>query len=246
LDPYDPDSWRSALGGLRAARCSLAPVWPRERLLQGEPGDLLLLRADSLARAASSSGATLWIEVGGDPDALALLRAHGVALTPVQDGPLLAPWNDGNAPGVRSVQRLTVPDGRDAPWLLDAYLDWLDGLPGVRVERGPSELCFHVSGVRALRFGAGQLSPTRAWLPLVGGRLASNHPQDPGSLELRLLPGGREALIAVHHYRPRLPWTLYRASQAQAHLLAVAGFARFLRGQRHRPLGGSHAPGAGP
>ncbi len=231
LDPYDPDSWRRALEGLPAARCSLAPVWPRERLLQGEPGDLLLLRADSLARAAQDSKASLWIEVGADRQVLDLLRAHGVTLTPAPDAPLLAPWSGGNVTGVRSVQRLSVPSGRDAAWLLDAYLDWLDGLPGIRVRRTASEIGFHAAGLRALHFGAIQRSEGRAWLPLLGGRLSSEHKGDPCSLELRLLPGGREAMIAVHHYRPSLPWALYRATQAKVHLLAVEGFSRSLEGR---------------
>ncbi len=231
LDPYDPDSWRRALEGLAAARCSLAPVWPQERLLQGDPRDLLLLRADSLARAAADSGAVLWIEVGADPHALALLRAHGVSLAQAPDANLLAPWNGGNVPGVRSVQRLSVPNGRDATWLLDAYLTWLGDLPGVRVRKGPSEVRFEAAGVALLRFGPAQESEGRAWLPLLGGRLSVNHPGDPGRLELRHLPGGHGAMIAVHDYKPRLPRALYRATQAQIHLHAVEGFARSLEGQ---------------
>ncbi len=228
LDPYDPASWRQALEGRRAARCSLAPVWPGERLLQGEPEDLLLLRADSLARAAREVGAKLWIEVGANPSALSLLRGYGLQLELVPDAPLLGPWSGGNVTGVRSVQRLSVPEGRDAAWLLEAYLGWVDGLTGVRVRRGEAGTSFDLLGLEVLRFGAHQHSEGRAWLELHGGRLAANHPGAPGSLELRLLPGGREALIGIHHFRPSLPWALYRLTQARAHLLVVDGFARSL------------------
>jgi hypothetical protein len=228
LDPYDPDSWRQALDGLEAARCSLAPAWPRERLLQGEPRDLLLLRADSLARAARATGSRLWIEVGADPAALGLLRAHGVELGQAPNAPLLAPWNGGNVPGVRSVQRIPVPGGRDAAWMLEAYLAWLHRLPGIRVRRDEAGVSFHGAGLELLSFGPPQRSENRAWLTLSGGRLASPRAAEPSSLELRVLPDGAQALMAVHHYQPSLPWPLYRASQAPIHLWAVAGYARSL------------------
>jgi hypothetical protein len=228
LDPYDPDSWRQALEGLPAARCSLAPAWPRERLLQGDPLDLLLLRADSLARAARATGARLWIEVGADPAALALLRAHGLELRQAPDAPLLAPWSGGNVPGVRSVQRLGVPPDHDAKALMERYLAYLHGLPGVQVQRDEDGVRFLGGGLELLRFEPVQLEDGRAWMILRGGRLAHQHPSEPGVLELRVLPGGEHALIAVHHFRPSLPWPLYRATQAPVHLLAVAGFNRSL------------------
>jgi hypothetical protein len=229
LDPYDPASWRRALAGLPRARCSLAPVWPAERLLQGSAEDLLTLRADSLARAARAEGSAVWIEVGADPLVLALLEAHGVRITRAPDAPLLAPWCGGNTPGVRSVQRLAVPPGRDAAWLLGAYLDWVDRLAGIRVRRATDQTRFEAAGLTALRFGPVESTGDRALMPVLGGHLCANHTGNPSTLELRLLPDGRQALMAIHGYQPSLPWTMYRLSQAPIHVRVAEGFARSLR-----------------
>ena len=42
--------------------------------------------------------------------------------------------------------------------------------------------------------------------------------------------GGRVLIVAIHDYRPALPWPLYNLSQALIHLGAMRGFARYLAG----------------
>ncbi len=228
LDPYRVSAWRRRLGGLTHARCSLAPPHPPERLLQGEPADLLALRADSLGRAASTTGTAVTLDGAPDGQARSLIEAHGVSVVATGDGPALGPWGDGSPPGVRSVQRLTVPPGRDAAWLCDAYLGWVDRLPMVGVRARPDRVDFLLGGVSILTFTPRIRGPSRTQLTLVGGRLARNSAGVPGSLEVRLLPDGVHALIGVHDYLPTLPWPAYRATQAVLHPLVVAGFAASL------------------
>ena len=50
----------------------------------------------------------------------------------------------------------------------------------------------------------------------------------PGQLEFRSVLGGRHVLAALHHYRPRLPWRLYRLTQARVHLWVMRAFGRHL------------------
>ena len=228
LDPYRISGWRHALGGLVGARCSLAPMTPSERLVQGDPGDLLLLRADSLGRAAAATATAVHLVDAADPRARAVLDAHGVRASDDRTAPMVAPTLRGSRAWVRSVQPLPLPPGRDAAWLMEAYLDWVNRLPLVTVVRDERGTAFTVRGSDVLRFGHAQTSPDRVWLPLIGGRLAANTPRQPGRLEVRVLPGAFGALLAVHDFHPRLPWFAYRSTQATIHPFVVRGFARRL------------------
>lgn len=137
---------------------------------------------------------------------------------------------------VRSVQRLPLPPGRDAKWVMDQYLAWLprrlapfikvqvDG-PRVRfsvLARRPVLLEMHVSTERS--------SDDRMLLYITGGLLASR--EDRGRLEFRITRDGRSVLAAIHNYRPSLPWYIYVFTQARLHLMVMHAFGRHLAGHR--------------
>ncbi len=136
-------------------------------------------------------------------------------------------------PTARSVQRLPLPPGRDAAWLAAEYAAWLpEALRGlVRVERTGTGLFFLARGVRRplleLSYRADRSGPSRALFGVTGGLLAGRGIGFP-RLEFRTVPGGRDALAAVHEFRPRLPWWLYTRTQARAHAWVMWRFGRHL------------------
>jgi hypothetical protein len=69
-------------------------------------------------------------------------------------------------------------------------------------------------------------TPDRTLLYITGGRLT--RPEGRGRLEFRSLEVGDCVFAAIHDFVPRLPWFIYRATQAQAHLWVMWRFGRHL------------------
>jgi hypothetical protein len=70
--------------------------------------------------------------------------------------------------------------------------------------------------------------PDRELFRIEGGALVAASNESHARLEFREVLDGSAVLAAIHDYRPRLPWWLYNATQAQAHLAVMRGFARHL------------------
>ena len=136
---------------------------------------------------------------------------------------------------VRSVQRLVLPRGRHARWVAMEYFRWLQDAamrPFLRVdlseEGAHARIC--IAGTKRslleLRFSPERSSDDRPLLYIVGGALSKDDGR--GRLELREMRGTRIMLAALHDYIPRLPWFVYRRTQALAHLWVMWRFARHL------------------
>ncbi len=135
--------------------------------------------------------------------------------------------------GVRSVQRIPLPQGRDAEWAAHEYMRWLpDGLwPGLRVDVDAARTCsfFTPHGKRpllVLRFATERSASDRQLFYVVGGLLA--RPSRRGRLEFRVTPDGQHLLTAIHEFVPALPWWLYRISQALVHRFVMRRFGAHL------------------
>jgi hypothetical protein len=63
-------------------------------------------------------------------------------------------------------------------------------------------------------------------LRIVGGTLVLDTKS--GYLEFRSTLEQSTLLVAIHDFSPSLPWWLYRATQAQAHLFVMRRFRRHL------------------
>ena len=140
---------------------------------------------------------------------------------------------------VRSVQRLPLPADWDADATAEEYGRWLTrryrGL--LRVDRGEEgdegAVRFFVAGLRVPLL---VLTPTpftdsaglRRAFYITGGLLAKNV-DPPGRLEFRAIPGLGCQIAAIHGYAPRLPWPVYRLTQARIHLHIMRAFAAYLR-----------------
>ena len=137
---------------------------------------------------------------------------------------------------VRSVQRMSLPAGRDAAWAADEYVRWLPRALWwlLRVEVEPDRSCrFYARGLSSpllvLTHVPDRSTPDRQLFYVSGGLLVSAASR--GRFELRLVSGGRALLTAIHDFAPRLPWWLYVATQARFHGWVMSAFARHLRKQ---------------
>lgn len=137
---------------------------------------------------------------------------------------------------VRSVQRLPLPPGRDAAWVAREYTHWLPRFvrPLVQVERDGTLVLLRARGVPRplleLELETARSGPERSLFAIRGGLLAAAPAGGAGlpRLEFRATPDGTHVLAAVQDFRPRLPWWLYRQTQARLHALVMWAFGRHL------------------
>jgi len=139
-------------------------------------------------------------------------------------------------PLVRSVQRMSGTAA--SPALAAAeYPQWLErAMPFLESEGDTtSRWSIRSAGVNLLAFELDEsgTSATRVAFAITGGKLAARPAR--GRFELRSVLGGDALLCSVHGFHPRLWWPVYVATQAQAHLLVMRAFARYLR--RRFPVG---------
>lgn len=154
------------------------------------------------------------------------------------------------ARGVVSVQRLYLPQGKDARFVAQLYGQWLPrglwrllGLVlKVAVVDGehdrPEVVSFMIRGTQynllRLEHSAARSGPNRQLYYIAGGLLARpTGAEEPGRFEFRVVLGGRHVLAAIHDFVPRLPWLLYKYTQALVHSLVMRGFNRALRRVDH-------------
>jgi uncharacterized protein YbjT (DUF2867 family) len=137
---------------------------------------------------------------------------------------------------VRSVQRIPLPPGKTARWLALRYTAWLPRFFRVLL-RADTDAAgnlvirsrfFHVTLLELSFAGERSAASHRQLFYISGGILAkrSQSPTRRPRLEFREVLDGSAALVAIHDYRPTLPWPLYNLTQARAHLWVMRNFAR--------------------
>ncbi len=133
---------------------------------------------------------------------------------------------------VRSVQRLPLPPGRDAEWIKDQYAKWLPKFcaPFVKVDTQKDHLRFSLLSLRAvmldLVLNRERSTPDRQLLYIEGGMLSAD--DNKGRLEFRVVLKRKFVLAAIHDFKPSLPWSFYRFTQAVAHVWVMRNFANYL------------------
>ncbi|MEM9188358.1 MAG: NAD(P)H-binding protein [Myxococcota bacterium] len=134
----------------------------------------------------------------------------------------------------RSVQRLTLPARHRAAWVAQEYMRWLPRFvwPFLRVRIHGEVVHFEVNvlGLRLLEltYDPADSDDGRQTFTVSGGLLARPRVRPFGRLEFREVLDRRHVMSAVHDFSPRLPWYVYNATQAIAHLLVMWGFGRHL------------------
>jgi uncharacterized protein YbjT (DUF2867 family) len=143
-----------------------------------------------------------------------------------------------NTPKVLSVQRMSIPSGRDAAWAANLYLRWLPdsmhGLMPITVSQQDDQILFRLWswGPVLLRLER-MVTENQQVFRITGGVLA--RPSEKGRLEFRTVLDGQTLIVAIHEYAPRLPWWLYCCSQAVFHQWVMHRFGRFIAQQESGP-----------
>lgn len=133
---------------------------------------------------------------------------------------------------VRSVQRIEMPWGKDSSWVQNEYINWLPKFlfPFLKVfkEKNRISLAFLVKKftLLELEFSTDRSSHRRQLLYIRTGLLVSENYK--GRLEFRSVLDGKYILVAIHNFRPALPWYIYRYTQAKLHLFVMRRFEKHL------------------
>ncbi|QHE53354.1 NAD(P)H-binding protein [Pontibacillus sp. HMF3514] len=137
---------------------------------------------------------------------------------------------------VRSVQRIPIPEGKNALWVARYYTTWLSHLvsPFLRVEEDEDQNCqicimFSNLPLLELSYSPERSTPNRVLYYITGGIFENAEKNERGRLEFRQIPGGQECIVAIHDYMPSLPWFIYKYTQAKAHLWVMYQFKRHLK-----------------
>lgn len=210
-------------------------------VITGAPQALVRPLVESLAHdMVVGDGATLQARAGQTAQPLAEALARAVeaekARAPrAKEAPPRAARSR-PPPRVTSVQRFRVREGRDAASVADAYLAWLPRVlsPVLRVSVSEARTCrFYARPIAQplleLTFAPERSSPDRQLFYVTGGLLAAAPESGVRPrLEFRQVLGGAFVLAAVLDFTPRLPWLVYKLTQAVAHLLVMRAFGRHL------------------
>jgi uncharacterized protein YbjT (DUF2867 family) len=133
---------------------------------------------------------------------------------------------------VRSVQRLHLPKGKNALWVAEEYFRWLPRFFSFIIRTQiEGEICrFYLlhpaCTLLLLEKSLERSRDDRQLLYIRGGLLAKR--ADRGRLEFREVLD-HYILAAIHDFRPRLPWFIYKWTQAVVHLIVMYAFGRHLK-----------------
>lgn len=136
---------------------------------------------------------------------------------------------------VCSIQRLPLGRGRDAQWVAEEYMRWLPRFlgPFLRVTCDDQGVCRFVfrpvaKPLLELRLARERSTPQRQLFYVTGGLLSAQVEGTRPRLEFRAVLGGEFVLAAINDFVPRLPWLLYKVTQAIFHLWVMRSFGRHL------------------
>ena len=132
---------------------------------------------------------------------------------------------------VRSVQRIFNPKRQSAQWVAKYYPIWLSkkfaGIINPRFDG--SFLRFYLFGIMLLELKLieDRSTPNRQLFYITGGLLTKR--KDLGWLEFRSILENEYVITAIHEYVPKLPWAIYKLTQAKMHLYVMKRFERELQ-----------------
>ena len=164
----------------------------------------------------------------------ATIRAEAVAAQakPVRAAPSVPPRSSNR---VVSLQRLANPQHLRARDVANAYFDWLPKAlrPLIRVTPLAAHgaafwLAFWPRPMLELTLDEAASTESRTVYHISGGELASEKVADAGTLEFRSVLGGEMVMALVSGFVPRLPWVVYKFTQAVVYLWVMRAFGRHL------------------
>ncbi|WP_173917381.1 NAD(P)H-binding protein [Halobacillus sp. Marseille-Q1614] len=137
---------------------------------------------------------------------------------------------------VRSVQRIELPEGKDAQWAARHYIQWLSDKfsPLVTAEVDDQrnykiKLTYPKEPLLKLSYSKERSTANRALYYLTGGVFFDPKKNKRGRLEFRQIPNTSQCIVAIHDYLPSLPWFIYKYTQAKAHLFVMYLYRKHLQ-----------------
>lgn len=131
---------------------------------------------------------------------------------------------------VRSLQRFSTPRKTNATAIANFYFVWLPKFlfPFIKVVSRGKRTLFCFWGIREplliLRYSEERSTPDRQLFYIEESLLASE--TERGRLEFRDTADGYTTLAAIHEFRPKLPWFVYKYTQALLHLWVMHQFRK--------------------
>jgi uncharacterized protein YbjT (DUF2867 family) len=131
---------------------------------------------------------------------------------------------------VRSVQRICNPAKKSSKWVAESYPIWLSSMFSriIHAEENGTLIRFKLLGICLLQleFIENRSDVNRQLFYITGGYLTKR--TNRGWLEFRSILNGSYIITAIHEFVPRLPWFLYRFTQAKGHLYVMKKFEKYL------------------
>lgn len=131
---------------------------------------------------------------------------------------------------VRSIQRIPTPNGTKAKQIVDYYFKWLPKFmfPWIKVEVSETDIFFRFWGIKKplliLHYSAERSSDRRQLFYVMDSLLGSSVGR--GRLEFRDTIDDKSTIAAIHEFKPKLPWYIYKFTQALAHLWVMKAFTK--------------------
>jgi hypothetical protein len=209
VDVLSIDALVIALGGASDVEYVAHTPIVVARLVQASTPDLACVVRDNVRRAAEIAGVPL----------------HE-APTPAASCRYVIPPEPDTRSTVVSIQRLPLPRGRDAAWAAREYARWCDHALGPVRAVVDADATVHLrirpSSTDVLVLAPQLDTPDRYVWRIAGGRLARTNQR--GTFEMRCIAD--ELFAIVHDFEPSLPWWIYRATEAPAHVRVMHAFGR--------------------
>lgn len=133
---------------------------------------------------------------------------------------------------VRSLQRFVFSEASKTKEVADKYFEWLPKFywPIIQIKYAQGRIDFKIPFLKKplliLHHSPSRSTPTRQLYYIRGGLLALGTGR--GRLEFRSILEGKVMIAAIHEFKPRLPWYIYKFTQALAHLFTMNAFRRHL------------------
>ena len=131
---------------------------------------------------------------------------------------------------VRSVQRIANPARKTAEWVAQSYPIWLSKIFNkvIEAEEQNNLLKFKLLGLTLLQleYIKNRSDKNRQLFYITGGYLTKR--TNRGWLEFRSILDDNYIITAIHEFVPRLPWVIYKFTQAKAHLSVMKKFEKHL------------------
>tara|TARA_B100000963_G_scaffold251964_1_gene220715 strand:+ start:386 stop:1771 length:1386 start_codon:yes stop_codon:yes gene_type:complete len=131
---------------------------------------------------------------------------------------------------VRSVQRIANPSKKTPQFFARIYPIWLTKQFAsiVKANFDGKFVKFYLLGILLLELKVikSRSDEKRQLFFITGGILVKR--SDLGWLEFRSVLNNNYLVAAIHEYVPRLPWFIYKYTQAKVHLLVMKQFEKFL------------------